>query len=137
MVKYPIFVLDDTSYISVAFDRFEQVSYLEPIDIDHGIYAAYDSEGYRLKLAVSSLRYDADYTISRTENLPAVPDELREHLVRSMEIMGIPTEKLAAMPYDELIEYARTVFLLPPSGCSTTLLRRLWTSIKRLSHKDE
>lgn len=132
MVKYPIFVVDDTAVVT-AFDTFEAAaSCMEPVDVVNGVYTAYDSEGYRLEIGVTSKNYTADYTIMRSETQPTVPDELRGQILRSLEMVGDANHQAKAMADDELIEYARTIFLWQPSGCGLGFLGRLGALVKRL-----
>lgn len=131
VVKYPIFVFDDASDI-MPFENWEQVHSLEPIDIRNGEYVGYDSDGYLLILNVSSLNYDADYTIARSENLPATPDKLRKLLAKGLTDGGTPESVIEAMSYDEIIEQARSVFAQNQAGSEFNLIDKLRTLFGRL-----
>lgn len=133
MVTYPVFVIDDASDIS-AFENLEHLKgSLEPIDIHNGEYTAYDRDGYLLILAVSSINYDAVYTIARSENLPAKSDQLRTTLAHGLTSFGIFADEIEGMSYDEVIEQGRNAFAQRQSEFKFNLMNKLRTLFGRLS----
>jgi len=104
--RFPIFVSEPNDLY--AFDSLSDLQlHLEPVDVEDGIYEAYDSEGRRLSLRAMGVRrgwlgsidqHKASIIVARAEQTPTHAEALRGLLVSflsAVEKEGPPLDGLS------------------------------------------
>jgi hypothetical protein len=116
-VAGPLFVKDDSTLY--VFDSAEDLTVaLEAVDVEDGLYRAYDKEGRRLKLTATGVRRrlrgiivdqaSARIAVERAEEHPTHGSELKLSIIEHLVGLGRDRGSLSVLELSTLAEMART-----------------------------